>query len=392
MESNQALKNTVVTVIAVLLAGIGLPAQNPSFNVEVVDNQIDIGYGLTIGDVDGDRRPDILMADKTEIVWYKNPGGRGKKWERYVMARNLTAYDNVCITARDIDGDGKVEVAAGAQWNPSETKDPSKSGAVFYLKRPADPTQLWSPVRLHHEVTIHRMAWARTPQGKFQLLVLPLHGQGNSDGEGEGVKWIAFDVPADVDKPWKYQLLDTGMHLAHNFQVLEAKGKPLMAAVAGKEGVQLLEYHGSQWKLTGNWPVKGHPAGEIQVGRLEGGVGFTATVEPMHGTHVMVTDRDQNRMTLSDKFMQGHALGVGDLLGQGYDQVVAGWRNPNKDKEVGIRLFTYSKGKWNESVVDDSVRMACEDLKLADLDGDGKTDIIASGRATLNVLIYWNNH
>ncbi len=392
MKRDWVLKIPVATVIAGLVTAIGLQAQSPSFNVEVVDNQIDIGYGIATGDVDGDRRPDILLADKTEIVWYKNPGARGKKWERYVMARDLTEYDNVCIAARDIDGDGKVEVAVGAQWNPSETKDPAKSGAVFYLKRPQDPTQLWSPVRLHHEVTIHRMAWGRTPKGDFQLLVLPLHGQGNSNGEGEGVKWIAYDVPGNVDKPWKYQLLDTKMHLTHNFQVLEEKGKLLRAAVAGKEGVHVLEYDGSKWRLTGNWLVKDHPAGEIQTGRLTGGETFTATIEPMHGTHVMLTDGDQKRVMLSDNFMQGHALGVGDLLGQGQDQVVAGWRNPNKDKQVGIRLFTHSNGKWNEFAADDSVRMACEDLKLADLDGDGKSEIIAAGRATLNVLIYWNNN
>jgi hypothetical protein len=34
--------------------------------------------------------------------------------------------------------------------------------------------------------------------------------------------------------------------------------------------------------------------------------------------------------------------------------------------------------------------MACEDLKIADLDGDGQPDIIASGRATHNLVIYWN--
>jgi hypothetical protein len=32
--------------------------------------------------------------------------------------------------------------------------------------------------------------------------------------------------------------------------------------------------------------------------------------------------------------------------------------------------------------------MACEDLKVADLDGDGKPEIIAAGRATKNVVIY----
>jgi hypothetical protein len=34
--------------------------------------------------------------------------------------------------------------------------------------------------------------------------------------------------------------------------------------------------------------------------------------------------------------------------------------------------------------------MACEDLKIADLNGDGKPDIIAAGRSTHNLKVYWN--
>lgn len=377
--------------IAVILLLPGSLVQGQAFKVEVVDNQIDIGYGLAIGDVDGDGKPDILLADKKEIVWYKNPGARTRKWQRYVMAANLTEFDNVCIAARDLDGDGKVEVAVGAQWNPAETKNPEKSGAVFYLKRPADPTRTWSPVRLHHEVTIHRMAWGKKPDGQYQLLVLPLHGLGNENGTGEGVKWIALDFPVNPDDTWDHQLLDTELHMTHNFQVIEEEGKSLKAAVGGKEGVRVLEYRRGKWELSDDWLVKGHPAGEVQTGEFRNGKAFTATIEPMHGTHLMLTGAEGSRTELTSALMQGHALGVADLLGQGYDQVVAGWRNPNKDKLVGVRLFVNEGTTWKEHTLDDSVRMACEDLKIADLDGDGKPEVIAAGRATLNVLIYWNN-
>ena len=34
--------------------------------------------------------------------------------------------------------------------------------------------------------------------------------------------------------------------------------------------------------------------------------------------------------------------------------------------------------------------IACEDLTVADLNADGRPDIIAAGRQTGNVRIYWN--
>ena len=42
---------------------------SPKFESQVV---VSIGYGLAIGDVDGDKKPDILLADKKQFVWYRN--------------------------------------------------------------------------------------------------------------------------------------------------------------------------------------------------------------------------------------------------------------------------------------------------------------------------------
>ena len=38
------------------------------------------------------------------------------------MAANLTPQDNVCIAARDLDGDGRVEVAVGCGLEPRRNK------------------------------------------------------------------------------------------------------------------------------------------------------------------------------------------------------------------------------------------------------------------------------
>src|SRR5713101_2169530 len=146
----------------------------PTFRTVEIDAEIEIGYGVAVTDVDGDKKPDILLADKKQIVWYRNPG-----WEKFVIAENLTPLDNVCLAATDIDGDGKTEVAVGAQWNPNDTLN---SGAVFYLIAPKDRTQKWEAIELPHQPTVHRMRWMQTRPDKFELVVVPLHGRGNKEG------------------------------------------------------------------------------------------------------------------------------------------------------------------------------------------------------------------
>ena len=110
--------------------------------------------------------------------------------------------------------------------------------------------------------------------------------------------------------------------------------------------------------------------------------------DPLFGLHVKIH-------LLTDKLIEGHALACGDLLGVKSDQIVVGWRgNPaNPANTFGIHLWTpldATGEHWRESVVDDG-GLACEDLTLADLDGDGRPDIAASGRATHNVKLYFND-
>ena len=386
------MKKQILPFVILSLFHLNTNAQTATFKGEVIDDQISIGYGVVTGDVDGDGRPDILLADKKEIVWYKNPGEKTGKWTRYVIAKDLTEQDNVCIAARDIDGDGKVEVAVGAQWNPGETKNNKLSGAVFYLSPNEDRTKLWEPVRLHHEVTIHRMHWVKRTDDTFQLIVLPLHGEGNVNGVGAGVKLIAFDIPENRKGLWGYDLVETNMHMTHNFQPMEVSGRFAGLAVGSKEGVQVFLNGVDGWAPSGNWMVPGQGVGEIRMGSLGRNQLFSTTVEPMHGNSLVVYSKD-NRAVLTDKMKEGHALACADFFGQGRDQIVVGWRNPNVADIMGVRMFVGMDPegkKWQEYSLDDKIKIACEDLTVADLDGDGDPDVIASGRSTHNVVIYWN--
>src|SRR5436309_7872604 len=152
MNTNAYLLSAIGLALSMTQAPAAAPAI-PRFRAVDVDTKIQIGYGVAVADVDGDGKPDILLADKNEIVWYRNP-----TWQKFIMAEKLTQLDHVCIAAADIDGDGKAEVAVGAGWNPN---DIVSSGAVFYLIPPKDRTRRWEPVELPHEPTVHRMRWVR---------------------------------------------------------------------------------------------------------------------------------------------------------------------------------------------------------------------------------------
>jgi len=362
------------------------------FEEQTIDNNISIGYGLALGDVDGDGKTDILLADKKQFVWYRNGD-----WKKFVMIENLTENDNVCIAARDINRDGKVEVAVGAQWNPSETSNAEQSGAVYYLIRPEDPTQMWKAVKLYHEPTIHRMRWFKSSAGKYYLIVVPLHGIGNKDGKGEGANILAYQYPENVNANWPVYKLESNMHLTHNFEIIESKDEKKSGLyLAGKEGIKFIHenfFTDSKQeveKLAG----MDSAAGEVRMGKLSSKKNFIVTIEPMHGNEVVVyTKNDESkRIVIDDDLKEGHALATADFLGVGSDQVVAGWRVPNKDGKIGIKIYTEKNSsgtEWESHWIDEN-GMACEDLKVIDLNGDGKQDIIASGRSTRNLKIYWN--
>lgn len=405
-----------------LFAGGMSPAYGiePKFEPQTLDASIGIGYGVAVGDVDGDGKPDVLLADAREVVWYRNGD-----WKKHRICGALTARDHVCIAARDVDGDGKVEIAVGAQWNPGETQNALESGAVFYLQRPAGGEGDWKPVALPHDPTVHRMQWIQGSDGKFSLIVLPLHGIGNRNGAGaNGVRIQCFPFPATPGDAagWKPVVLADQLHVTHNLDVVpQTPGEEFL--VGAREGFLQgkAAAGGNGWETALHEPesATGLPGfagiGEIRAfpslpaslgdpgdpGKKAGLPGKPevqriSAIEPFHGPHLAVYDRDRTgiwkRTVVDSTLNQGHALACGFLVNSSQPQIVAGWREPNASGEFGIRIYWQEEAgaPWKSAWVASGNRMACEDLKVADLNADGKPDIIASGRSTKNLEIYWN--
>lgn len=251
--------------------------------------------------------------------------------------------------------------------------------------------------------------------GRKQLVVAPLQGRGTKGpnwGEGEAVRLLVHDIPeGPANAAWPVEVADSSLHTIHNLQLVDTDGdRRDEIVVAAWEGVFILDRdpsgHWTKTKIgTGNQeanPFKG--ASEVKVGRFKQGSPFVATIEPWHGFQVVVyippgtTPGLWSRQVIAEPVQWGHAVWCADVDSDGDDELIVGQRDPNKPgatvpKGPGVFIFDIKQGattlSFDRHTIDDG-GMACEDALAADLDGDGRMDLIAGGRATHNVKIYWN--
>ena len=368
----------------------GPPAASPPvfrFETQEIRDNFGVGYAVTVADVNGDRKPDVLAISGTQLVWFENPS-----WQAHVVLDGQTPKDNVALAPHDIDRDGRLDVALGATWKPADTN----AGGTLHWASPGAAGASWTLRDITSEPTLHRIRWANVDgTGDPELIVAPLHGRGTSPPEWNGVgpRVLALRIPQDpVKDPWPAEVIDDTLHIVHNFAVLDFDGDgddELIAA--SREGLHLLERSaGGRWTKTRLGDVN---AGEVKVGRL-GGTRALAVIEPWHGTAVAIyrepakpTRGPWTRQVIDETLTGGHAIGWADVDGDGSDELVAGWR----DKDVGVALYRITSATERPArVMIDAGGMAAEDLTVADLDADGRPDIVASGRRTANVRIYWN--
>jgi hypothetical protein len=374
------------------------------FRMKEIDPHVgNVCYALTLADVNADDKPDIVAVTENAVVWFENPS-----WRKRTIIENQTDRDNVCIAPADIDGDGLVDFALGAAWQPSNTQS---GGTIQWLRRGKSLDGKWTVHPISSEPTTHRMRWGDVlGTGRPQLVVSPLQGRGTKGpnwGDGSGLRLLAFSIPKDPAKDsWPVEVIDDTLHCMHNHWISDFDGNGRADVLTGSwEGVHWFERAGDKWVRkhlgTGNQettPFKG--SSEIKPGRLAGGKRYIATIEPWHGFQVVVYTEPSaatqlwNRHVLDATLAWGHAVWTADLDRDGTDELIIGQRDKGKGPIAGPGVFVYrpvdaAAGKWEKVVVDDG-GVATEDLVAGDLNGDGLIDIVAGGRATHNVRLYEN--
>lgn len=415
-----------------LLAGPPLFAADfPKFKAQELDAGLKIGYAVLTTDINGDKKPDIVVVDQHKVWWYENPGKAGAEWKRRLIldGKDKTKPDHVCAAATDIDGDGLPEIILGAGWVPPDT---ANAGTLQWLKRGKSPDDQWTvhPIPCD-DPSVHRIRLVDLDaDGRPELILAPLQGRGGTAKgnwtDGRGVRIVAYKIPAkDPDKPenWKPTVLSDELHVVHNIWPYTPPGadRPMSILAASYEGYAavLLDPKGTNpmTKIVHpgnqNNPKGNRGASEIKngyylkpdpTGKDRATGAFVATIEPWHGNQVVVYtgspfDRMPKRTVLDDHLRWGHAVWCADLDGDGTDELIIGVRDdPNAKagdtftERRGVRVYKNTDGKgekWDRHLID-AGGVAVEDLVATDLDGDGKVDIITVGRQTQNLRVYWN--
>jgi hypothetical protein len=403
------MRSAVILLLAsaVPSARGGEAAGFPHFDAQQIDNGLGVGYAVLPADIDGDGKTDLVVVDQRRVVWYQNP-----TWKRRNVIDGQTAPDNVCVAALDIDGDGKVDLALGAGWRPFDTRS---GGTLQWLRQPSLLDEPWTVHAIAEEPTLHRIRFANLHGDRPALLVGPLMGRGSTAAanwaDGQPVRLLAYHIPKDPARDrWMPEVIDESLHVLHNFTPVPAgasrRGTDILTA--SYEGVHLLSWDGVRWNRrqigAGNqdnpWGSRG--ASEVKQGHLRGGRPYVATIEPWHGHQVVVYTPPPaggkglwQRHVLDDRLRWGHAVWCADLDGDGDDELIVGVRDDlsaRPGERCGVRVYKSVSGCWerSERLLVDEGGVAVEDLAVADLDGDGRPDLIAVGRATHNARIYWN--
>ncbi len=337
-------------------------------------------------------------------------GSPTRSWEKHVELKGKTEKDNVCFQPQDINGDGRIDFAVGAAWRPTDTQG---GGTLQWVRQNEDGS--WSVFPIGNEPTLHRMRWANVKgTDKPQLIVAPLQGRGTHPpnwGEGNGVRILVYSIPDDPTKAdWPVEVADDSMHTVHNIWPVNFDGDDTQEILcAAWEGVFLLDRdEDGHWTKThlgkGNQETMPKGSSEIKLGNLADDRPYIATIEPWHGYQVVVYTPQVNardlwkRRVIDEPVQGGHAVWVANLDDDADEELIIGQREANKSpndgaKGPGVWIFDPKSGtapvEFSRHILDDG-GMAAEDLVAADLDGDGRPEIIAGGRSTHNVKIYWN--
>lgn len=295
-------------------------------------------------DVDGDGWVDVISIGffEKELCWYQNPGklglARSRAWTRHVLA--TTAGSNEVIDLRDFDGDGVPEIFINC-WNKKQPL------TVYKLAKGPDGKPIAEPKVIGEQGGGHGYAFG------------DLNGDGREDVLCE-IGW--YERPAgDVwAKPWKYHAQPALPHGSCPFLVVDLNGD-------GRNDILWSKAH----DFGIFWWEQGAP-------KADGELTWTEHL-------------------IDKSWSQAHLLVWADIDGDGQPELITGKRyRAHGDGDPGGKepecLYYYkwdkAKGTFTRFTISPPGGGAgCGlQIRLADLNGDGRPDIVVAGKSGTWIL------
>ncbi len=346
-------------------------------------------YQLAVTDVNGDGKPDVIVLsiESNRVDWFENP-----TWKQHPVARTAKTID---LAPQDIDGDGRPEIALASGFAYTQSKEANQ---IQWLSRAATLEQPWQIHFIATDPVVHRLRWGDLDgDGRPELIHAAIVDPGFQDlTHTKPVHLWAFRVPPNpAANPWKIWAIDESLTVLHGIHVgrLDQKDGRDEILTGSAEGIHRYRFEGAA--ESGHWQksliAAGAPgASEVAPGRLGLGKGFIATIEPYHGNQAVFytpTAKDGlwQRHVLDTTLKEGHALAVADFNGDGVDEIVVGWRAAGG----GLILFHRVDSSTQQFARFEIERgVAAECAVAADMNGDGKLDLVVSAGGNNKLLWY----
>ena len=379
-------------VICLVFATAVACAQGPvSFREHLIASDLPSGYSVMIADINHDGRPDVvgLAQELTELAWFENPG-----WQRHVLVKNMPGLVN--MAAANLDPDGIPAIAFESGFSMVAAKSP---GLLYLLRHNGDVNNLWTATKIDELPTSHHVAWADIDGcGKKELINAPLIGlKALAPTYDDKVSLVYYR-----QDDWKRMTIDNDITgILHRVHPVHWDGSPReQLLTAGFDGIRVYSATGPAENLHWHRELisKGHEAEAPHKGTSDVAVAhfgsrrFLAAVEPWHGNEVVVYTEEAShkwhREVIFSELSEGHEVAVGDFNGDGLDDIAVGDRG--KNKSVHVFFAKDDTGlHWDHRIIDNG-GMAGSSCVTADINSDGRPDIVCIGTTTANLKWYEN--